>query len=203
MQPNYPSHSWSISESEKTGSKQSSPELVAARMLLERRPVSAAQQSREIKAANPERMGDHTDDREVNCVREKHESDSEYYRQHRRLISVSAALDGNASCDSHRELVSEAAPRSCERDEPLVEGALPLSDVDSLRERQRCLLRYAAETSCDLFSQVNVVGSRPRVHLDRFPDTYSNDRTRYALVLEYKSERQDRNSLYGTLIPGS
>src|SRR5882762_1391723 len=104
-------------------------------MSLERRPVCSAQQPREIKAANPEGMDEHANNREVNRVSKKHEPDSKYYRQHRGLISVGTLLYRNTSCDSHRELVSKATPRSCDCDQPFSKRVLSLAGADLLRER--------------------------------------------------------------------
>lgn len=82
-------------------------------------------------------MDEHAKDREMNGVREKHESDSEHYRQHCRLISVGTPLYRDAPRDSHRELVSETAPRSREGDEPLFQRVFTMPDDVCFGERER------------------------------------------------------------------
>ena len=104
-------------------------------MLLEGRPVCADEQAGEIERADPERMDEYADDREMDGVREEHEADAEHYRQHCGLIGVDAPPYRKVSRDSHWKLVSKSTPESREGDQPCLQGAFTLSNDVHFGER--------------------------------------------------------------------
>jgi hypothetical protein len=61
-------------------------------VLFERGPIGANHQTREIEAADPEGADEHSYQSDLEGVGKEHETDTEHYREHCRLIGIGTAL---------------------------------------------------------------------------------------------------------------